>query len=90
METKHIQIDIPGEILIALNETEQEFKIDMKVYTAIWLYIKEKLTIGKAAQLAGMERIEFETILAKNKIPISLLTYETVKEDAKKIKECSS
>jgi predicted HTH domain antitoxin len=83
MPDKTLSISIPDTILIALNETEQELGNDMKVYTAMWLYIKGKLTIGKAAKLAGKDRYSFELLLAENKIPISFLIEDDIENDVK-------
>ena len=57
----------------------------MKLAIAIRLYIKEKLTLGKAAELAGLSRYEFEESLTDNGIPISNLTFEDILKDIKKI-----
>jgi predicted HTH domain antitoxin len=44
------------------------------------------LTIGKSAQLCGLSRFDFETILSENEIPISTLTLEDVMKDIEKLK----
>ncbi len=86
MNTQAITIDIPADILLALNETETEFKQRIKVSLAIRLYKLQKLTMGKAAQLSGMSRFEFETLLSENEIPISNLSLSDVLDDIKKIR----
>jgi predicted HTH domain antitoxin len=86
MNTQAITIDIPSDILLALNETETEFKQRIKISLAIRLYKLQKLTIGKAAQLSGMSRFEFETLLSENEIPISNLSLGDVLDDIKKIR----
>lgn len=53
-------IDFPNDILLALNESEVDLKKRIKIALAIQLYEIQKLTIGKAAQLSGMSRLEFE------------------------------
>jgi predicted HTH domain antitoxin len=87
MQTKQLSIPISEDILIALNESEEELSRDMKIYTAIWLYIKGKLTIGKAAQLAGLSRYDFESLLSEQDVPISNLTLKEVKNDVDKLKD---
>jgi len=87
MTSQSITIDIPSDILLALNETEVEFKQRIKIVLAMRLYKLQKLTIGKAAQLSGLSRFEFETILSENDIPISNLTLKDVMDDIKKIKQ---
>ena len=86
MNTQIISIDFPADILLALNETESEVKQRIKISLAIRLYNQQKLTIGKSAQVAGLSRLEFETILSENKIPISNLTIDDVLSDIEKLK----
>jgi predicted HTH domain antitoxin len=86
MNTQTISIDLPSDILIALNETEAELKKRIKTSLAIRLYELQKLTIGKAAQLSGLSRFEFETLLAENEISISNLTISDVMDDCEKLK----
>ncbi len=81
-----IPIDIPSDILIALNKSEQELKIHFQVVIAMMLFQEEKVTLGKAIQLSGLTRYEFEKSLAKNNIPISNLNIEQIMCDADKLK----
>lgn len=71
---------------MALNESEKELKSRIKIILAIQLYKLQKLTIGKASQLSGLSRFEFEKELSKNKISISNLTKEDVLNDSEKLK----
>jgi predicted HTH domain antitoxin len=86
MNTQTITIDLPSDILLALNETEAELKQGIRISLAMRLYRLQKLTIGKAAQLSGLPRFEFETLLSENEIPISNLTIGDVMDDSKKLK----
>ncbi len=86
MNTQEIKIDLPSDILLTLNETEHELKQNIKISLAMRLYSQGKLTIGKAAQISGMSRYEFENILAENNIPISNLTIEDVINDSQKLR----
>jgi len=86
MNTQTVSIDFPADILLALNETENELKQRIKIALAIQLYKLQKLTIGKAAQISGLPRFKFETILSENKVPISNLTIGDVIDDIEKFK----
>ncbi len=86
MTTQTISIELPSDILLALNASEAELKQNIKTSLAIRLYRLEKLTLGKAAQLAGLSRFEFETLLSENEIPISNLTLNDVLKDIQKLK----
>lgn len=86
MNTQEIKIDLPSDILLTLNESENELKQNIKISLAIRLYSLQKLTIGKAAQISGLSRYEFENILFENNVPISNLTIEDVLNDSQKLK----
>lgn len=86
MTLQTINIDLPSDILLILNESEKELKKRIKFSLAIQLYVQQKITIGKAAQIAGMSRFEFETALSDNNIPISTLGLEDVLRDIEKLK----
>lgn len=86
MNTQSITVDFPADILLALNETEAELKENIKTSLAMRLYRLQKLTIGKAAQLSGLSRFEFETLLSENEIPISNLTISDVMDDINKLR----
>ena len=86
MNLQKISIDFPNDILLALNESEKELKSRVKIILAIQLYKSKKLTIGKASQLAGLSRFEFEKKLSENKISISSLTKNDVLNDIDKLK----
>ncbi|GAO27817.1 UPF0175 family protein [Geofilum rubicundum] len=85
MRQSSITIDIPSDLLLALNSDEVELKQNIKISLAIHLYQQEKLTIGKSAQLAGLSRLEFDKLLANNKIPISLLGIKDIENDVNKL-----
>lgn len=86
MPFQTINIDLPSDILLTLNESEKELKERIKLSLAIQLYSQQKVTIGKAAQIAEMSRFEFETQLSDNKIPISALGLEDVLKDIEKLR----
>jgi predicted HTH domain antitoxin len=86
MATQTISFDVPDDIFLALNETENDLKKRIKVMLGMQLYKLQKLTIGKAAQLSGLSRLEFETELSNNNISISDLTERDILDDIEKMK----
>ena len=86
MTFQTFNINVPSDILLTINETEVEFEKRIKISIATTLFLEEKLTIGKAAELAEMSKYEFENLLSKNKIPISLLSINEVLSDIEKLK----
>ncbi|MBN2835507.1 MAG: UPF0175 family protein [Candidatus Delongbacteria bacterium] len=65
-----INIDIPDESLMVLNEDAHELSEQMKLLAAIHFYKFHKFTIKQAADFAGKSLLSFITELGNNKIPI--------------------
>ncbi|GBC95185.1 hypothetical protein HRbin16_00972 [bacterium HR16] len=57
---------IPDEVLQAARMTEDEVKQEL----AILLFQREKITLGQAADLAGMSLLQFQMLLASRRIPL--------------------
>ena len=87
MRNLTIPVEIPSDLLVALNESEQELKSHFQTATAMMLFQEGKLTFGKAIQLSGLTRFEFEKALAKNKIPVSQLDTDQILADVEKLKD---
>jgi len=76
-----LTIEYPDEILVSLKETQSDFSEELKLAAAVKLYEMGKLSSGKAARLAGMDKVSFLKILGKYQVSIS--TLEEFKEDMK-------
>jgi len=59
MNTVEIKLNVDEAILISMKEKKNEFKKMLLYYTALSLYRKGKLSLGKAAQLANYNRLDF-------------------------------
>ncbi len=75
------QIDVDISILKSLKNTKEEFINNMKLYTAIVLYKKNRLSLGKAAEFLGVDKLTFLDILKKEGVAI----FDFLDEDIKKI-----
>ncbi len=82
-----IPVSISSDIFVALNKSKEELKIQFQTIIAVELFKEGKLTIGKAVQLSGLNRYEFERILTDNNIPISKIPLEQVISDIDKMKD---
>lgn len=75
MKTVELQLNVPEEILYTLNENRNGFIKKMKFYTALELFRTHKLSMGKAAELAEMNKVEFMLEVGKN--GVAVIDYET-------------
>jgi len=68
MET--ISFQVSQDLLAALKIGSNQLGENMRLLAAIAYFQDKKLSLGKAAELAGVNRIEFMDILAKKGIVI--------------------
>lgn len=54
-----VEVDIPEEVLISLKETPTSMSHQLRLMAAMKLFELGKLASGRAAQLAGMSRVQF-------------------------------
>jgi predicted HTH domain antitoxin len=54
-----LQLEIPDEILLAEKTDAENSSQEIRLLAAVKLYELGRLTSGRAAQLAGMPRVEF-------------------------------
>jgi predicted HTH domain antitoxin len=76
-----VQLDIPEETLISLKTDVESFARDLKLLGAIKLFELGKLSSGRAAQLAGVSRVEFLMILGRYGVSPFQMTEEELRQD---------
>lgn len=54
-----MQVEYPETLPDALAETRQEFELEAKLAMAAKLFEMKRLSSGQAAQILGMDRVEF-------------------------------
>ncbi len=61
MQERVVTISFPVKenILLSIKETKDEFKSNIMFLSAMYFYRKGRLSLGKAAELAGYGKIEF-------------------------------
>ena len=73
---------IPDDVLQATRMTAEELSQEI----AVLLFQKEKLTLSQASRLAGVNRLQFQHLLASRGIPVHYDTAE-FEADLKTLKE---
>ena len=81
MKTKEGTLEYPEEILISLKEDEKDFLKEVKILAAVKLYELNRLSLGKAAKLAGLDKVDFMKVLGEQKVFIFKLTEEELAKD---------
>lgn len=65
MTTRQIVIDVPEAVLLAEKTDEQTFAREVRMLAAVKLYELGRLSSGRAAELAGIPRVEFLLALGR-------------------------
>jgi len=81
MKIKEGTLEYPEEILISLKEDEKHFLKEVKILAAMKLYELNRLSLGKAAKLAGVDKVDFIKVLGEHKVSIFKLTKEELAKD---------
>lgn len=68
METRPITIDVPEAVLLAEKTDEASFGRELRLLAAVKLYELGRLSSGRAAELAGMTRVEFLLALGRYRV----------------------
>ncbi|HEU0300579.1 MAG TPA: UPF0175 family protein [Longimicrobium sp.] len=71
-------VTFPTDLLFSTNMTQQEIATEL----AVALYQREKLSLGQAAELADMRKIQFQHLLASRDIPLNLYVEDLEKDIA--------
>lgn len=76
-----LTIEYTDDVLFSLGLSDKEFSKEAKFLLAAKLYELGKLSSGKAATLAEMERVEFLFSLSKLGVPLSNLRSEDLADE---------
>ena len=68
MTMRQIVIDVPEKVILAEKSDEQAFGRELRTLAAVKLYELGRLSSGRAAELAGMPRVEFLLALRQYKV----------------------
>jgi len=69
-KTINISFSIKENLLLSLRESQEEFTQDLRFLSALMLYRKNRLSLGKAAELAGYSKLDFIEKLKMEKEPV--------------------
>ena len=77
-----LEVQVPQETLISLKTTSEAFGRELLLLAAVKLFELGKLSSGRAAQLAGLSRVEFLMRLRDYGVSPFQLSPEELHQDA--------
>jgi predicted HTH domain antitoxin len=78
-----ITIDCPDDLLVSLGTTPEQFEREARFALAGKLYEQGRLSSGKAARLAGMDRVTFLLSLHHIGVPVIDLDESEIEHEAR-------
>ena len=76
-----LTIEMPEEALSALRETPQRFAAELRFAAAAQWYHEGRISGSKAAQVAGMTRLEFLDELARRKLDVVKVDLDRLRQE---------
>lgn len=76
-----VQVDVPEEALISLKTDREAFSKELPLLAAVKLFELGRLSSGRAAQLAGVSRVEFLECLGRYGVSPLDLSEEELRRD---------
>ncbi len=76
-----VTIDLPDTVFSALRLAPNDFAREMRIAAAVQWYAQQKVSQGKAAEIAGLNRVEFLDELYRRKVPAIQVTLEELKTE---------
>lgn len=76
-----VVFDFPPSIFSAIRKSPEEFASEMRLAAAIHWYSQGMIAQGKAAEIAGVSRMEFLDELFRRKVPAVQVTLDELRAE---------
>ena len=80
---KTITLKFPDDFELVVQTTPEEFEAQIRLMAALKMFELGKLSSGKAAELAGISRVDFFDMCGRYRVPIFNYSAEEVEAELK-------
>lgn len=84
MKTEELKIKYPAGFEFAVHMTKEEMEHQIRLMAALKMFELGKISSGKAAELAGMSRVEFLETCGRYHVSVFNYPPEEIEEEIKK------
>ncbi|MEW6482197.1 MAG: UPF0175 family protein [bacterium] len=84
MEENVLTLKYPDDLLLSLKESKERFEEEARYLLALKLYELGKISSGKAAKLAGLNRVNFLMRLGQYKVSPFQVELKEILEESKR------
>ncbi len=76
-----LSIPYSDDLLVATGQSPEDLEHELRVLLAVKLFEVRRLSLGKAAELAGMSKIAFLDELGRSRIPVINLDDDQIQDE---------
>lgn len=76
-----LTLELPDEVFSSLRRSPEEFVREMRLAAAVFWYHRGALSQERAAQVAGLDRIDFLLTLASRKLDVFVVDLDELREE---------
>lgn len=84
---KTLEIPYPEEIIAGFQGTPEEFEQELRLLVAAKLYEMGRISSGRAAEMAGMDRVPFLSELGRHRISVVNYSPEELTREIEEAKQ---
>ena len=81
-----VNVEYPMDVRLTLHESKEEFAKELKMLAAVKLYELGRISSGKAAALAGIDRVSFLLGLGRYRVSVFNYTPEELEREVAEAK----
>ena len=81
-----VSVEYPADVRLSHRESKEEFAEELKMLAAVKLYELGKMSSGKAAALAGTDRVSFLLGLSRYRVSVFNYTPEELEREVSEAK----
>ncbi len=79
-----VTIDFPEGVFSALRKSPNEFGKELRLAAAIYWYQRTEISMERAAEVAGLDRVDFLDALAKRGIDVFQVDMDDLREELRR------
>lgn len=76
-----VAVDFPDTVFATLRRAPHELPAEVRLAAAIHWYQRSEISMGRAAELAGMNRRDFLAELARRKIDVFVVDFDDLERE---------
>jgi predicted HTH domain antitoxin len=87
--TSTLMIELPDDVMNLFAQTPEAFAKEMRLEAAIEWYREGRISQGRGAEIAGLNRVEFLDELFRAKVPACQVTVDELMEEVDRVVEAN-